>query len=101
LRLNTVVQDGVAIICVEGEVDLSNAVDLRDASLAALSDGASSLVVDCTELTFIDSTGLGALISAYREAHERLGSVTIRHATPMMLRVLETTGLDEFLTVEQ
>jgi hypothetical protein len=30
-----------------------------------------------------------------------LGSVTIRHATPMMLRVLETTGLDEFLTVEQ
>jgi anti-sigma B factor antagonist len=101
VRLTTEVQDGVATIHVAGEVDVSNAADLRDVSLRALRDGASSLVVDCAELTFIDSTGLSAILSAYREAQVQWGTVTIRHPTPIVLRVIEMTGIDQYVTVEQ
>jgi anti-sigma B factor antagonist len=100
VRLTTEVHDGVATIRIEGDVDMSNAPDLHDAFRDALSDGASSLVVDCAELTFIDSSGISALISANHEANLQWGTVTVRNPSPMVLRMLEITGLDQALTID-
>jgi anti-sigma B factor antagonist len=83
-----------------GEVDASVADELRSAFLSALGDGAQSLVIDCSKLTFIDSSGLSAIITANRAANLQFGSVTIRNASPMVLRVLDITGLDQVVTVE-
>ena len=66
------VRDGVGIIAVAGEVDSSNAAELRDIFLSVLGEAPRSLVLDLAELTFIDSSGLGALISANREASAKL-----------------------------
>jgi anti-anti-sigma factor len=101
MQVSTEVRDGVGILAVVGEVDGSNALELRDAFLAVLGDGAKDLVIDCAGLTFIDSSGIGALITANRAANLHFGSVTIRHPTPMVLRVLEVTGLDGRLVIER
>jgi anti-anti-sigma factor len=94
------VRDGVGIITVAGEVDSSNAAELRDIFLAVLREEPQSLVLDLAELTFIDSSGLGALISANREANVQFGTVTIRNPSAFVLRLLEETGLDQRLTIE-
>jgi anti-sigma B factor antagonist len=94
------VRDGVGIIAVAGEVDSSNAAELRDVFLSVLGEEPRSLVLDLAELTFIDSSGLGALISANREASIQFGTVTIRNPSAFVLRLLEETGLAQRLTIE-
>jgi anti-sigma B factor antagonist len=100
MELRMSVTDGIAVIQVFGDVDASNAHELRDLSLSALRDGATALVMDCSGLTFIDSAGLSALIAAYRAADVQWGTVTIRNPPPMARRVLEITGLDAVLNIE-
>jgi anti-sigma B factor antagonist len=101
VQVSTEVRDGVGFIAVVGEVDGSTSAELRDAFLAVLGDGARDLVIDCAELTFIDSSGLGALITANRAASLQFGSVTIRNPSAMVLRLLEITGLDSRLVIER
>jgi anti-sigma B factor antagonist len=100
MPVSTEVREGVGIIRVAGDLDLTNALELQDVFLALLSDGARGLVIDCKELTFIDSTGLNALVSANRAANLQFGTVTIRNPSPMVVRLLQVTGLDRFLIIE-
>jgi anti-sigma B factor antagonist len=100
LTLSVEIHDGVGTIRVVGEVDHLTADDLRQVALGALQDGASSLVLDCSDLSFIDSSGLTVLLEAHRAAEAQSGTVTVRHPSPFMLRLVETTSLDEVITIE-
>ncbi len=57
------------VIAPEGEVDIARIADFRGALSNAAKAGAASLVVDLSQVSFIDSAGLGALV----ELHHRLG----------------------------
>jgi anti-sigma B factor antagonist len=83
---------------VAGEVDMAVAATLLDAILAAGFDGdATELVVDLSEVTFLDSTGISALL----EAHNRLANSYIRlritDPTPLVRRVLVLGGVSDHL----
>ncbi len=86
--------DGTACVAVRGEIDFSNAdriaQDLRDA-VATWSPPV--LRVDLRAATFIDSTGLGALIEGYRAAAECDGRFVVTNPSPSLRRVLTVTGL--------
>lgn len=56
------------------------------------------VVLDLLQLTFIDSSGLGAIHAARRAAIEDGGSLVLCRPTPMVYRVLEITGLDTWVT---
>lgn len=58
----------IAIVCVAGEVDLSNAPELAQAITSAASD-AAALVLDLDELTYLDSAGLRMIESIGRRHH--------------------------------
>jgi anti-anti-sigma factor len=101
LRVTSVVDDdGIATVAVEGDVDVVSAVELHDKLVALLSDGARSLVIDFSEVAFIDSMGLSTLIGVHGTAVEKLGTVTIRHPSPAVIRLLTLTGLDEVFHFE-
>jgi|1186.fasta_scaffold108626_3 anti-sigma B factor antagonist len=93
--LTAEVADGTATVRLLGELDGTSAPDLQSAALGALSDGASSLVLDCSELTFVDSAGLNVFLEAYRSADAQDGSVKIVHPSETLLRLLQVTGLTE------
>src|SRR5580693_10813802 len=61
---------GVAIAEVTGDMDMSTAAGLRE-RLSGLADSGQPLIVDLNRVTFIDSTGLGVLVSAARRATAR------------------------------
>lgn len=95
-------QVGTAVVLtLTGEVDSATAPQLREAVLDALTTpDAGPVVVDMTEVTFLSSAGLGALVEAHQSAdrHGEPLRVVVDHARPV-LRPLQLSGLDQVLTL--
>ena len=77
-----------------GELDTATAPGLRDQVVQLISQGRSDLVFDCTDLEFIDSTGLGVLIGARARALAANGSVALVGVSSALRRLLVVTGID-------
>jgi anti-sigma B factor antagonist len=78
-----------------GELDLAVAPWLHDQLEALFVGGATSIVVDLTAATFLDSTALGVLVGALNRCRELGGEAHLVVAEPQILRVLSITGLTE------
>jgi anti-sigma B factor antagonist len=78
-----------------GELDLANSPLLRDELLSTLDEGLQSLILDLSELTFIDSSGLAVLVVVLKHADDHHIALRLRSVTPPIERVLEACGLDD------
>jgi len=88
-----------SILEVEGEIDAHTAPQLKSAIGTLLDEEKSALVVDLERVTFMDSTGLGVLVSALKRVREMDGELRIVCTRRAILRVLEITGLDKVLSL--
>ena len=87
--------NGGRVIALRGELDAATCQGLVE----RLSGPPGSLiVVDLVALTFLDSSGLGAIHEARRKAIDEGGSLVVCNPVPMVQRVLEITGLDIWIT---
>jgi anti-sigma B factor antagonist len=75
------------------------APDLRKTIDDVLERGASLLVVDLTAATFIDSTGIGTLVTALKRLTKSGGSLELVCTEQNLLRIFELTGLDRLLSI--
>lgn len=91
--------DGRGVLVVEGDVDLYTSPQLRDRLAESMENGRLLLVVDLAGTTFIDSSGLGALIGAHARLRERRGRLVLCCPRDEVVRTLELTGLDQVMTV--
>jgi anti-anti-sigma factor len=91
---------GVAVITFSGEHDLNTAPELRERLARAIEAG-QPIVVDLSGAAFIDSSIIGAVLDARREAHKRgLGfAVALSGGAQPVERVLEVTNLTATLPV--
>ena len=82
-----------------GELDAYTVSTFRDAlsSLAAQ----PRLVIDLSEVPFMDSAGLGALIGGIRRTRENGGEVAVACSRPTLTRLLHTTGFDRIVPVTE
>lgn len=82
-----------------GELDAYTVGQFRE----ALGDQASArrLVIDLSEVPFMDSAGLGALIGGIRRAREAGGQVAVACSRPTLTRLLHTTGFDRIVPVTE
>jgi anti-sigma B factor antagonist len=98
LTVTAQLQDGVFVLAVAGELDMLTAPRLSQTLEEALADEPRLLVVDLSDVTFLDSAGLAALLAARREARTgtSLRVVANQRAT---LRPMQLTGVDEYLSV--
>ena len=86
--------DGTATVTVLGEIDFSNSEDVSRGIQDAVTRWAPSTVrVDLKDATFIDSTGLGALIEGYRATADIECRFVVINPTAGLRRVLTVTGL--------
>ncbi|BCY05177.1 STAS domain-containing protein [Actinoplanes sp. L3-i22] len=93
----TLADDGAVTVTVVGEIDFSNSDEVAEAIRDAIADWSPPTVhVDLRDATFIDSTGLGALIEGYRAATESNVRYLVINPSPTFRRVLTVTGLSEF-----
>jgi anti-sigma B factor antagonist len=90
--------DGGVVVRLAGELDLYNAHQVRTALTDACADGPERLVVDLTDVDFIDSTALGVLIET-RTKLENRGGLMLAAPGLETRRALQISGLDRLFTV--
>jgi anti-anti-sigma factor len=87
------------VVSIAGEVTFSNVAGLGHALDDALSDGVQNVVVDLTEVSFIDSSGLSALITASARARERGGALALVLANGEPPSIFRFRGVDRLLAL--
>ena len=93
LRLQTYQLEATTVVQVAGDIELSNASQLKSDLRSACEQDACRVVVDMSEVTFIDSTGIGVLVGALKRTREQNGSFALICPQPRVRRVFEITGL--------
>ena len=88
----------VPVVAVSGEVDVYAAPALRDGLTELLQSG-KSVVVDLTDVGFLDSTGLGALVAARTAASERGAALPLVCTHQRILKLFTITGLDSVFKI--
>ena len=88
--------DGV-VVALSGEIDLANAASLP-AVVAGVVNGDTSVVIDLTDVTFLDSSGLRAILICEASLAAQGVSLRVAHPTLHVRRVFEITSLGHLLT---
>ena len=92
---------GLAVVEVQGEADLHTAQELRAAIMDAIDGGATSLVIDLSDTTFIDSMTLGVLLGAVKRLRPVGGRVSVVCTDPNIRRIFEITLLDRVFALHE
>jgi anti-sigma B factor antagonist len=99
LSVNERTVDSQVVADVRGEVDVHSAAHLRDRLIGVLDSDTDSVVVDLTELGFIDSTGLGALVAARNHAEATGSTLRLVCSSERLLKLFRITGLHEVFAI--
>jgi anti-anti-sigma factor len=87
---------GARVVALSGELDSSNAASLQERVASIPPQPSQRLIFDLAGLQFMDSAGIAVLIGAVPKA----SSVSLRNPSPIIQRVLETTGLYDVFSIE-
>jgi anti-sigma B factor antagonist len=99
LRLEVDDRDGIPVVTVQGEVDVSTAPRLRQELIEVASSGSRRAVVDLDPVEFLDSTGLGVLVSGLKRFRTMEGDLLLVCTQRRVLKVFEITGLTDVFSM--
>lgn len=88
------------VIRLQGEIDMATATFLTEGIEGIAASPPPVIVLDFADVTFIDSSGLNALVQAQATATAIGSALVLRSLSDCVARTLELTRLDEHLTVE-
>jgi anti-sigma B factor antagonist len=95
LTVRSSVVGGWTVLSVEGEVDLYTAPAVREAAIGAMEAGADHLLLDLTEVPFMDSSGLGVIVACLKRLRELGGDLAVvSPPSSPPTKLLSLTGLD-------
>lgn len=81
------------VVRLSGELDMHTADTFRQEADTALISGVKNLILVLSNVTFIDSSGVGALLGRYRIVKERQGKMVLVGLRPAVRRVLDMSGV--------
>ena len=99
LGLEVTKRDRWSVVAVRGEVDVATAPRLREKLIDLVNQGEHHIVVDLTDVDFLDSTGLGVLVGALKRVRTNDGELALVCCEPRILKVFEITGLTKVFTM--
>ena len=82
----------------KGEIDLYNADELKE-EISVISEG--NVDVACEELEYIDSTGIGILVSQFKKLKDQGFTIRIHGLKPHLYRIFILTNLQTFFDIEE
>ncbi len=92
---------GIAVLSVEGRLNAVTAGELKDKLKRLVSESVYHIVLELAGVTFIDSSGLSAIVSGLKSVREHAGSLKLVGLSPTTKRVFELTRLDRILEFYQ
>lgn len=92
---------GVTVVQVEGQLIVGNRHELKEVVQAALDGGERKLLVDFSRTGYIDSSGLGALVSISKRIREAGGDLRLAGLNDDLRSLFELTKLDTLFTITE
>jgi anti-sigma B factor antagonist len=83
-----------------GDLDIVTSEGVKRELAGLVDAGHDSLVLDLSDVGFVDSSGLGALVALHRHAESQGGRFAVRAVPPQVQRLFAITRLDDLLAVE-
>lgn len=95
------IDDRNLVISLEGEIDIYTAPDFKDELINHIDGVERELILECSDLTYIDSTGLGILVGALKRIKEHNHNIVIRKPKSTVRKLFKITGLDKVFIIEE
>jgi anti-sigma B factor antagonist len=92
-------QNGVTIFTLEGRVDSEGAVDLDLALQTATTEGKSKMILDMSQVRYINSSGLRTLADILTQNQASGGDLKLVDLNPKVQRVFQIIGFDKFFSI--
>lgn len=99
MTVNETRVDEKVILAVEGRVDTNTSQELQDAILRAFQKS-NNLELDFTDLDYISSAGLRALLLGHKTAASKGGSMVIKNANEDVMEIFEDTGFSDVFDIQ-
>lgn len=84
---------------ISGEVDIHTSGNLKDVLNMILNDKEADIYLNCKELVYIDSTGLGVLIGILKRVKKNENNIIIENPKTNITKLLSITGLDKIFII--
>jgi anti-sigma B factor antagonist len=91
--------EGSWLVVVSGRLDQSQNQLLEDELLRLLDEGHNQLIVDLSEVTYVNSGGLRCLVTVWRQARERGGNIVLCGLSERIARVFMIVGFDKVFLI--
>ncbi|MEO5800808.1 MAG: STAS domain-containing protein [Gemmatimonadales bacterium] len=92
---------GVTVVAVEGQLIVANRQDLKQLMQDALDQGERKFLLDFSKTAYIDSSGLGALVSISKKVREAGGDLRLAGLNEDLRSLFELTKLDTLFTISE
>jgi anti-anti-sigma factor len=89
----------ISIACLSGHVDSVRASELETKVMGMVDRGVTDLLLDCSELSYINSAGLRVFLLAAKQLSQDGGTLAFCSLTPHVRLIFETIGFDRILTL--
>ena len=99
IGIDTSNREGLNIVRVRGRLGINTECKLRDRVAELIKEHNYDLILDFTDVTFMDSSGMSSVLSAMRQVNENKGSICIVCETRHILRVLRITAIDKLMAI--
>jgi anti-sigma B factor antagonist len=99
MRLKESLEEGIALLSLEGEIDLHYAPVLRALLQGKARERCPALIVDLARVSFVDSAGLAAIIEYFRDSGEYGGLICLTGLNENLHAVFEIVRLDQVLPI--
>lgn len=87
------------VVTIGGEIDVYTAPVLRDAITDLVADGSHDILIDMTDVDFLDSTGLGVLVGGLKKVRAYNGSLELVCHQERLLKIFRITGLAKVFAI--
>lgn len=98
MSINIEEQDNIIVAKLKGDVDLAHAPGIRKILLKTL-EGKKPLVIDLSDVSYIDSSGIACLVEALQSAKKHKLDFSLAHISSKAMRVLQLARLDKVFTI--
>ncbi|MGR9074044.1 MAG: STAS domain-containing protein [Gammaproteobacteria bacterium] len=89
----------LVLSCLEERLDAHNSVEFKELIMDLIEKGEVNIIVHLGQVRFIDSSGLGALLSGFKNATSRSGTFSLSNIQPQVLSMFELTRLNRVFDI--
>ena len=99
MDINTRSRDDIIVLDIAGEIDLYNAPEIKDVINKLIEEKRYNVIINLEKVSYIDSSGIGALISSLSNLKKYQGGLKIINVFASVRKVFELTKLTSFFEI--